>query len=114
MTTDLVRHTPENIAAALDEIYTIEPHGRFFAVYQNREHLLWEEVLSGPPEKRLICVCVYKIGAEEVKRRLTAHVQLRTRTIFWRPAEGFRGDPDLERIDEPGDPDRVCDGDDDD
>jgi hypothetical protein len=38
--------------------FTIEPYGRFWAVYD--------------PARELVCVCVYQRGAREVVRRLGA------------------------------------------
>ena len=67
-----------------ENYYVIEPHGRHFAVYENPENLLIEEDLTGPPEKKLVAVCVYRVGAEEVVRRLSGQVKRQVRTIFWR------------------------------
>jgi hypothetical protein len=50
-----------------DDYYAIRPYGKYFAVYQLGERLLEEE--DDQPDT-LICICVYKKGAEEVRRRL--------------------------------------------
>lgn len=50
-----------------DDYYPIRSFGRFFALYQLNERFIPEE--DEKPDT-LICVCVYKKGAEEVRRRL--------------------------------------------
>jgi hypothetical protein len=88
---------PEKITRteATPDHYVIRPHGRFFAVYEVGEHLISEEALTGPPEDKLVVVAVYKKGAEEVIRRLTGQVVVRTRNVFWKRREGFEGDAEF-------------------
>lgn len=63
------------------ETFFIAPHGRFFAVYQKFTRLIEEED-DQPP--KLVCIAVYKVGAEEVKRRLEGKVQVKRHSVVCR------------------------------
>lgn len=64
------------------DFYTIKRQGRFYALYQNGDQLILEE---GPQEDRLVCVCVYKKGAEEVRRRLVGKLKGRCSSRYSEP-----------------------------
>ena len=57
-----------------EDFYAIKKQGRYFAVYEVGDQLLLEE----PPQPdKLVAVCVYKKGAQEVRRRLIRQVVVR-------------------------------------
>lgn len=57
----------------LQDFYPIRRRGRFFEVWQLGDRLIEEE--DEQPDK-LVCLCVYKKGAEEVQRRLAGRVHV--------------------------------------
>ncbi len=74
--------------------YYVKPYGRHFAVFERWDPLLVEEELGGPKPDKLVAVCVYKVGAEEVKRRLSDRVHVRRVKVLCRGCrEEFKGRP---------------------
>jgi hypothetical protein len=57
----LPEHCAESVVPAARPTFTVEPYGRFFAVLERQPF---------SDAQTLVAVCVYRKGAEEVKRRL--------------------------------------------
>ncbi len=84
--------------------YYVKPYGRHFAVFERWEPLIAEEELTSPKADKLVAVCVYKVGAEEVKRRLSDRVQVRRVKVLCRNCrEEFKKGPEA-TADEPNVP----------
>ncbi len=55
-----------------DELLSIVRYGRFWAVYDNRRGCSEKQTIKQQTAGQLVCVTVYKKGAQEVVRRLEA------------------------------------------
>lgn len=63
------------------DTFSVVPYGKYFAVYQKFDRLLPEED-DQPP--KLVCVAVYRVGAEEVKQRLEGKVLVKKHRVLCR------------------------------